>query len=142
MTDALNQPYDLKSIMHYGNKAFSKNGGDTIISRKYPWLKLGAKKEKLSTSDTKELNQLYKCNPRSRRRLGYYSKFLKVCLRKRSCLNCHPLKDNYRKKAIKFLFLHTWRTVMEVKKLFHTFSLTFLLSAIFTNENTNQKNHN
>ncbi|XP_028402556.1 zinc metalloproteinase nas-1-like isoform X2 [Dendronephthya gigantea] len=73
VTDTLNQPYDLKSIMHYGNKAFSKNGGDTIISRKYPWLKLGAKKEKLSAGDTKQLNQLYKCNIRSRRRLGYYN---------------------------------------------------------------------
>lgn len=77
VTDTLNQPYDLKSIMHYGNKAFSKNGGNTIISRKYGAnLQLGAKQEKLSFIDTKQLNQLYKCQVRSRRRLGrYYSKF-------------------------------------------------------------------
>ena len=74
VSDTLKQPYDLKSIMHYGNKAFTKNGGDTIISRRYPGLKLGAKKEKLSLIDHKQLNQLYKCNVRSRRRLGYNCK--------------------------------------------------------------------
>ncbi|CAB4004782.1 zinc metallo ase nas-4-like [Paramuricea clavata] len=74
VTDTLNQPYDLKSIMHYGNKAFSKNGGNTIISRNYANLQLGAKQEKLSFIDTKQLNQLYKCQVRSRRRLGRYYK--------------------------------------------------------------------
>ncbi len=76
VSDTLNQPYDLKSIMHYGNKAFTKNGGDTIISRRFPDLRLGAKQEKLSSIDSSQLNQLYKCNVRSRRRSGYYSKFV------------------------------------------------------------------
>ena len=80
VTDTLNQPYDLNSIMHYGNKAFSKNGRDTIISRKYPRIALGAKKEKLSHIDTTQLNELYKCSVRSRRRMGYYRKFFyKFC---------------------------------------------------------------
>lgn len=67
VTDTLNKPYDLKSIMHYGNKAFSKNGRDTIVSRKHPGYKLGVSKERLSTADAYQLNQLYKCSARTRR---------------------------------------------------------------------------
>ncbi|XP_046854243.1 zinc metalloproteinase nas-14-like [Xenia sp. Carnegie-2017] len=67
VTDTLNKPYDLKSIMHYGNKAFSKNGRDTIVSRKHPGYKLGVSKERLSTADAYQLNQLYKCSSRTRR---------------------------------------------------------------------------
>ena len=76
VTDTLNQPYDLRSIMHYGNKAFSKNDGDTIISRRYPSVKLGAKREKLSNIDASQLNQLYKCKTRPRRN-GHYGKFFR-----------------------------------------------------------------
>lgn len=74
VTDTLNQPYDIKSIMHYRNKAFSKNGGNTIVSRRYPLFSLGAKQEKLSPVDTSQVNQLYKCHTRPRRRFGYYGK--------------------------------------------------------------------
>ena len=75
VSDTLKQPYDLNSIMHYQNKAFTKNGGDTIISRDRPEVKLGAGQEKLSRIDHNQLNQLYRCNVRLQRKLGYYSKF-------------------------------------------------------------------
>ena len=53
------QPYDPDSIMHYSNKAFSKNGRKTIIYRRDPSKKLG-QRVKLSPIDIKQLNKLYR----------------------------------------------------------------------------------
>ena len=71
VTDTLGQPYDVKSIMHYGNKAFSKNGRDTLVSIKRPWIKLGGEHKKLTAIDTAQLNQLYNCRLRGKRNLDY-----------------------------------------------------------------------
>jgi len=46
--------------MHYGNYAFTKNGKETIIAKKYPKLHLGNDRG-LSLGDADELNRLYKC---------------------------------------------------------------------------------
>ena len=58
--DSLNEPYDFKSIMHYKNKAFSKNGEDTLRSLKNPTMKLGQIK-KLSKTDISQIRKLYHC---------------------------------------------------------------------------------
>ena len=55
----LGHPYDPDSIMHYSNKAFSKNGHRTIVYRKDPSKKLG-QRVKLSPIDIKQLNELYR----------------------------------------------------------------------------------
>lgn len=56
----LNLPYDLKSVMHYGNHAFGIKKAQTIMSKKYPKLKLG-NDEGLSPGDVDELKRLYRC---------------------------------------------------------------------------------
>lgn len=63
------QPYDPDSIMHYSNKAFSKNGQRTIIYRKNPSKKLG-QRMKLSTIDIKQLNSLYRCDKQQNKTNG------------------------------------------------------------------------
>lgn len=64
--DSLGEPYDFLSIMHYDNKAFSKNGGDTLRSLKNPYRKLGQLR-KLSKIDVKQINKLYRCNENNKR---------------------------------------------------------------------------
>ena len=76
--DTLDEPYDFHSIMHYDNKAFSKNGGDTLRSIINPKMKLGQLK-RLSRTDVAQIIKLYKCkNTRARKRtkgtLYYFSK--------------------------------------------------------------------
>ena len=63
----LGAPYDLGSIMHYGRRAFSNGGGETITP-KDPSVRIGQRKA-LSPIDVWQLNKLYKCkgtppNPR------------------------------------------------------------------------------
>merc|ERR1712141_897010 len=53
--------YDKKSVMHYGNYAFSKNGRKTIISRSNPSERLGQRRG-FSTIDIQQLNRYYKCS--------------------------------------------------------------------------------
>lgn len=57
---SLGQPYDFQSIMHYSNKAFSRNGGDTIQSKADPTMKLG-NENSLSAVDVLQINLLYRC---------------------------------------------------------------------------------
>ena len=63
--DSLDEPYDLFSIMHYDNKAFSGNGQDTMQSKTNPYLRFG-KVRSLSVVDIKQLMKLYSCSPRSK----------------------------------------------------------------------------
>ena len=58
--DTLGAPYDMNSIMHYHNKDFSKNGGNTIEAIDDPKRVLG--KDDLSKIDIKQINQLYDCD--------------------------------------------------------------------------------
>lgn len=56
----LGQPYDFQSIMHYTNKEFSSNGGDTIQAIADPSMPLG-NVNSLSAVDVMQTNLLYKC---------------------------------------------------------------------------------
>ena len=58
--DVLGYPYDLKSIMHYDNKAFSFNARDTLQKIGDPFLRFG-NQQKMSSIDIKQLQKLYKC---------------------------------------------------------------------------------
>ena len=53
-------PYDYHSIMHYGNKAFTRNGQETIVAKFDPNMKLGG--SVLSYLDLSELNSKYQCH--------------------------------------------------------------------------------
>ncbi|KAM9798178.1 embryonic protein UVS.2-like [Neosynchiropus ocellatus] len=55
--DTQNLPYDLNSIMHYGQYFFSKNGGQTLMA-KVPGATMGQRTH-LSQLDMQRLNQLY-----------------------------------------------------------------------------------
>ncbi len=61
--DTLDEPYDFLSIMHYDNKAFTKNGKDTLQSLKNPKMKLGQVK-RLTKTDVNQINKLYRCSDR------------------------------------------------------------------------------
>ncbi|CAF1529872.1 unnamed protein product [Rotaria magnacalcarata] len=52
-------PYDYKSLMHYGAKAFSKNGEPTLVPKQTNAV-IGLR-EKLSEQDIVEVRHLYKC---------------------------------------------------------------------------------
>lgn len=59
--DTLGEPYDKKSIMHYGNYAFSTTQGQkTIVSKNNPNEVLGQRRG-LSAIDIKQLRKYYKC---------------------------------------------------------------------------------
>ncbi|XP_057307440.1 zinc metalloproteinase nas-4-like isoform X2 [Hydractinia symbiolongicarpus] len=56
----LGEPYDKRSVMHYGNYAFSLNGQKTIVSKSNPSERLG-QRVGLSDIDVKQLKKYYKC---------------------------------------------------------------------------------
>jgi len=59
--DTLGEPYDLKSIMHYGNYAFAKTRRyKTIIARSNSKMKFG-RATQLSEIDVNQLNKYYNC---------------------------------------------------------------------------------
>jgi hypothetical protein len=60
--DTADEPYDLNSLMHYKNRAFSKNGIETIQSKTDPSLQLG--NEFLSKVDVLQVNKLLHCPTR------------------------------------------------------------------------------
>lgn len=53
--------YDYESIMHYGPKAFSKNGENTIIPLMGDAIEIGQRR-KLSEKDILKLNLMHECN--------------------------------------------------------------------------------
>ncbi|CAB3982537.1 chymotrypsinogen B-like [Paramuricea clavata] len=57
--DSLNIPYDYASIMHYGRRAFSNNGRDTIVPKK-SGVTIG-QRGGLSPSDVQQMNLMYNC---------------------------------------------------------------------------------
>lgn len=56
----LNTSYDYGSIMHYRTHSFSKNGKETIVTKK-PGVRIG-QREGLSPVDVTRVNRLYKCH--------------------------------------------------------------------------------
>lgn len=57
------ESYDYESIMHYGRKAFSKNGEDTMQAINDPKMELGQRKG-FTKKDIRKLNKMYEetCN--------------------------------------------------------------------------------
>jgi len=58
--DTLGEKYDKKSVMHYGNYAFSTNRQKTIVSISNPNEVLGQRRG-LSVIDIRQLKKMYKC---------------------------------------------------------------------------------
>uniref|UniRef100_A0A3Q1HXG3 Metalloendopeptidase n=1 Tax=Anabas testudineus TaxID=64144 RepID=A0A3Q1HXG3_ANATE len=67
-TNNLNVPYDYSSVMHYGPKDFSKNGGDTITPLN-PSATIG-QRIGMSENDILKINKLYSCGAQKRSILG------------------------------------------------------------------------
>ncbi|XP_061924708.1 low choriolytic enzyme-like [Entelurus aequoreus] len=59
-TNNLGTPYDFDSVMHYSNRAFSKNGLPTIVANSDPNLIFGRARE-MSSNDIARINELYDC---------------------------------------------------------------------------------
>ena len=59
--DHQGKPYDFQSLMHYGNKYFSKNGMETIRAIVDPSKELG-QRNGFSQLDIDEINDLYDCS--------------------------------------------------------------------------------
>ncbi|XP_074663007.1 uncharacterized protein LOC141915394 [Tubulanus polymorphus] len=55
-------PYDYRSIMHYGQYAFSTNGQRTIVAMDKKYQDIMGNREGLSFSDIKLVNLMYKCS--------------------------------------------------------------------------------
>jgi len=53
--------YDYNSIMHYGNKAFSRNGGYTMITKDQRYFSKIGQRNGLSVGDIARINNMYKC---------------------------------------------------------------------------------
>lgn len=56
--DSLGTPYDYGSVMHYGGRAFSKNGRPTIVAKR-TGVTLGQRRG-ISAIDARQMNLLYK----------------------------------------------------------------------------------
>jgi len=58
--DELDEEFNFASVMMYPNKAFTRNGHNTIVSRKEPYLQFGQRSQ-LSVGDVRAVNRFYKC---------------------------------------------------------------------------------
>ena len=67
--DSLGVEYDYKSVMHYGSKAFSKNGLPTIVARDPSVKRFG--NTRLSLLDIRQAKLLYDCP-------GRYTRFCSI----------------------------------------------------------------
>ena len=56
-----NTTYDMYSVMHYGPKAFSRNGKMTVRPRKKDFRKVIGQRYRLSEGDAQRLNNMYEC---------------------------------------------------------------------------------
>ena len=77
----LGEPYDKQSIMHYGNFAFTRNGGKTITSLSNPTEVLG-QRIKFSKIDIQQLNKYYNCKGNI---YGYAFLFSSIFIQLRFC---------------------------------------------------------
>jgi len=59
--NTLNEPYDVSSIMHYENKAFSRNGQDTIRAKDGTMLIPAYSKTLMTDIDRREVQKFYGC---------------------------------------------------------------------------------
>ena len=60
--NSLGSPYDYSSIMHYGRRAFSKNGKDTIKTLDPSMQNVIGNRVALSAEDIAQMNELYTCD--------------------------------------------------------------------------------
>jgi len=63
LIDSLGTPYDYRSVMHYGDKAFSKNGLPTILVKQPGFQSVIGQRNGLSAIDAQQANLLYNCVP-------------------------------------------------------------------------------
>jgi hypothetical protein len=54
-------PYDYISVMHYGPKAFSKNGKETITAKQAAYKDRIGQRKGLSVGDAQRINNMYDC---------------------------------------------------------------------------------
>ncbi|CAJ1062652.1 meprin A subunit beta-like [Xyrichtys novacula] len=62
MSTTFNAPYDYLSVMHYGGKVFSKNSGDTIVTKLPEYQDQIGQRMEMSSIDVYKLNRLYNCS--------------------------------------------------------------------------------
>nr|XP_046256758.1 meprin A subunit beta-like isoform X2 [Scatophagus argus] len=57
-----NTPYDYLSVMHYGKDVFSKNSGNTVVTKLPQYQDKIGQRIEMSAIDVYKLNRLYNCN--------------------------------------------------------------------------------
>lgn len=67
-------PYDYNSIMHYGSKAGTKNGGLTIIPKDEGYLGAIGQRSALSAGDIQRINNKYNCRV-EKRSFSFYPRY-------------------------------------------------------------------
>lgn len=116
--DALGEPYDFNSIMHYDNKAFTKNGGDTIRSLKKPKMRLGQLR-RLTRIDVSQINKLYRCKkrkPEGMETVSWYAAALLHTLAKKHKYSqhiCQKALNNYQIQITASRFRLTFTGIRE-----------------------------